>query len=58
MFLVLIFGCIFSQNQSAGSYFAMFLYAGFFCVSKLAVSLNTRDFSKFLACSSSFVLEL
>ena len=25
--LVLIFGCLFPQNQSAGSYFAMFLYA-------------------------------
>ena len=31
MFLVLIFGCILPQNQSAGSYFAMFLFAGFYC---------------------------
>ena len=31
LFLVLIFGCFFPQNQSAGSYFAMFLFAGFYC---------------------------
>ena len=31
MFVVLIFGCLFSQNQSAGSYFAMFLFVGFHC---------------------------
>ena len=33
LFLVLIFGCLFPQNQSAGSYFAMFLFAGFYCTS-------------------------
>ena len=32
LFLVLIFGCLFPQNQSAGSYFAMFLFAGFYCI--------------------------
>ena len=32
MYLVLIFGCLFPQNQSAGSYFAMFLFAGFYCI--------------------------
>ena len=32
LFVVLIFGCLFSQNQSAGSYFAMFLFAGFYCI--------------------------
>ena len=31
LYLVLIFGCLFLQNKSAGSYFAMFLFAGFYC---------------------------
>ena len=34
LFLVLIFGCYFPQNQSAGSYFPMFLFAGFNCTCK------------------------
>ena len=32
VFLVFIFGCLFSRNQSAGSYFAMFLVAGLYCI--------------------------
>ena len=31
--MVLIFGCLFPQNQSEGSYFAMFLFAGFYLYS-------------------------
>ena len=32
LFLVPIFGCLFPQNQSARSYFAMFLFAAFYCI--------------------------
>ena len=31
LFVVLIFGCLFPQSQFAGSYFAMFSFAGFYC---------------------------
>ena len=30
--LVLILGCLFPQNQSAVSYFAMFLFSGYHCI--------------------------
>ena len=39
LFLVLIFGCIIPQNQSAGSYFAMVLFTGFYC-SRLGPKLD------------------
>ena len=35
VFLILVFGCRFPKNQSAGSYFAMFLCAGFYCISSI-----------------------
>ena len=37
LFLVLIFGCLFQQNQSAGSYFAKFLFAGFYRIFRIKV---------------------
>ena len=33
LLLVLIFGCIFPKNRLVGSYFPMFLFAGFCCIS-------------------------
>ena len=53
LFLVLIIGCLFSQNQCAGSYFAMVLFARFYCISSelnivkvmLLGSLSNSDLS-------------
>ena len=47
--LVPVFGCLFPQNESADSYCAMFLFAGFYCIQILHSIGSNKNFLQLIS---------